>query len=158
YAVGVDVTAHPLVVAVNNVVMLPFVYETYVGAVFVRVERGIVVNGGSEEAVNRLLGRALVYLETHLTASRHRAKHHGLTRSPVALTHALLFAAYPCLVGFNNTRKQRRLSVLHRCPDTVAQIPRCLIGNANCPLHLVGADALARLNHEQNSSEPLSER
>ncbi len=50
------------------------------------------------------------------------------------------------------------LGILHRGPDTVAEIPRCLIADSQSPLDLVGAHALAGLAEQVGSKEPLPKR
>src|SRR3990170_382473 len=68
------------------------------------------------------------------------AYHHRLI-ADVASTPATRLAADVRLVHLYDALEGVRRRILHRSPDPVAEIPRCLVGDAERPLHLIGAYA-----------------
>ncbi len=73
------------------------------------------------------------------------------------LTAALL-SSDEGFIDFHGPAKLVCLRFLHCCSDSVAQIPRGLIGNAQCLLDLVGAHALLGFTKQVDAKEPLPKR
>ena len=73
---------------------------------------------------------------------------------PAPAPLAVLFSAHVGFVNLKRTSQPFRLSRLHRSPNTVAEIPCCLVAPADHAAHLVRADALAGLAHQVGGSKP----
>src|ERR1043165_3942837 len=78
----------------------------------------------------------------------------------VALVHPFHLAADICLIAFNKARiktKQRGISILNRFADTVTEIPRCLVSDAENALELQSRDTLFRFANQISSDEPFTQ-
>jgi hypothetical protein len=77
----------------------------------------------------------------------------------VALALSFSFAAYPRFVHFDNaTQKHLGFSVpslIHSRPDSMAEIPSCLVGDIKRAFKLVSGNTFLGFNHHVDSEEPL---
>src|SRR5439155_11110778 len=158
-AIGVNVSAYPFVLTVDDVFMTLTIHEILVCAMLVRIELvDVRIHNASEECLHRVLGGATaIHFQANLAPALSYAYNHCLAISPFAFTDTLLPTANPGFISLKNSGKHCGLSILHRRPDAMAEIPSGLVGHTECPLHLVGADSLASLDHDQDSGEPLTQ-
>jgi hypothetical protein len=74
---------------------------------------------------------------------------------PVAI---LVFTVDAGFVDFDDAHELREFSVLHRSPESMAEIPRGRIGRSNLALDLFRADAFLRVQDAPQNLEPRAER
>ncbi len=164
--VGVDVTADPLVVAVVDALVSRIVVgNADVGAEFIGVDSfGFVLDVFPNELVQRALLHIGNALEPDLpVALQCPGNPYTLFGPGPAVATALLPMPLPSpnhrFVHFDDA-EEGGLEIVgaHRLADTVAEMPRGLVGHAEGALQLVGADPLLALAHEIDRGEPFPER
>ena len=117
---------------------------------------GLVLDVPVNESVERRLADVGDALKPYLAAALDRSRNPGLS-DPVPGSHAAPAAADQGFVYFNDSEQCRpgQAVVAHRRADTVAQVPRGLVGHTERPLELVGAHALSRFQQQVDRYEPL---
>jgi len=112
---------------------------------------------GPDKPVKGMPSVVINDLENNVSATLDSTRHDGL----VAFVSMSLTPYLPTdisLIHFNGAREGLAVGLGHGCSYPVAKIPRCLIGDIEQPLHLVGGDALLGFHHDGDSQEPLLER
>src|SRR5262249_19775411 len=105
-------------------------------------------------------------IKANLSAALDCAEHHRLTRGSASLNlsrsyvlvHVLGLAADVRFVALNNAREERRVGILDRLANSMAQIPCGLVGYLQSAFELKSGNPLLRLAHQIDSRKPLWQR
>ena len=161
HAVRVDVSDHPLLFgALDRLMARVVVGDPEVGLKLVGVNGlGVGPRVPGDERVERGPLDVGDGLDTHLAATLDGSGDPRLADA-VSGTCPAPLAADQRLIHLDNTKQGRPAREIspHGRPDTMAQVPRGLVGDADGPLDLVRADALLRLANQVDRHEPLPER
>jgi len=157
--VGMELAPDPFLLAVVDRLMLRIVVrDALVGGPFIRHDDlGIVLGVFLDEPMERFLVGDLDGLEPHLALALDGPDHDGLVPLE-APAHVLYASADEGFVHLDDSAQLLGVEFRHSRPDAMAEIPGRPVSDFERPLHLVGGNALAGLNHKVKSNEPLAER
>ena len=156
--VGVHDAAHvlPPLVPDRLVLLAEVPAEQFVHRQFVRDEQfDLVLVGELLEVLAERFGSQVLGVEEPEFAAALPNRPNDLLVVPPVLAAARL-AAHVGLVHLDDAADPAALP--HGVADSVAEIPRGLVTDAEQSLHLIGRDALAGLNHQQHGGEPRLQR
>lgn len=155
--VCVNITANPFFSGVVDGFMNRVgIADASIARMGVGVDGGrIVGHGFTDKLVQDVSRRHAGGRGSHLdrTATLNRSKNRCLVVGQIAGP----LAADVGLVDFNGSR-QGGTVLFHGGSDSVAEIPCCLGGHAECSFDLVGRDALFGFGHQIRCEEPFPER
>ena len=159
HAVRMHVAVDPFFRAVvDRAVFGVRVANAFVSRMLVRVDRlclrlGILMN----EGVKLFTVHVANHFETDFPMTFH-GSNNGHFVLPVATPDVTALPANVGFVNLNGARERPCLSVRHCRTDSVTEIPRGLVSDANRALNLVRRNALLGLTHDVSRKEPFRER
>ncbi len=157
--VRMDIPTNPFLFRVIDALVAGIrIGNSLVGGKLVGVDRlclGISVI--RDELVKRGLVRVGDDLQANLPLPLDGSDRDGLVTT-VAAAHAARLAAHISLVNLHDALQKFTVGVPHGRADTVAEVPRRLIGDVERALHLEGTDAFLALGHQVDRQKPLGQR
>lgn len=160
-AVGVNLSDNPLFFGVIDRPMTGVgVLDSNVGFQLVGVNRfGLILHRTLDKVMQGVASDVRDSLKPNLTSTLDGSGNPGLV-SLIGVTLALRRATYKRFVYFNNSEQCWAVKrvVAHRFADSMAEIPRRLVGHIKRTLQLVSRYPFARLAHQVDRQEPLTQR
>ena len=158
YGVGVHVATDPFFdVVVDGLMGRIFVGNPEVGGPRISHNAsGLGVSMVTDEAVKGLASHVADYHHASVPATLDSTCHDGL-----AAPHpfpAMLLATYPGLVHFDGAGEPGGVGLAHSGPDPVAEIPGCLISDAQLALDLVRRHAFLGFDNGVGCQKPFPQR